>query len=374
MRKSLIGPREVDIVLSFDHCDRESAYYLWQRYYLHGFRALGQVRLRLKPLSSRLLARFLDRRLPKGTQLWDRLGHLTRRGGSTQSNHVGRYRFEVDSSVIKVAIDSADSQGIRDPSAYDWADIYFKANRWSERSYPEKVRPITSGDISLRVPDIERLRTLRASPRERDLVFLSRIWTGEPGRELEQVEHDVRLFEALARVNCDKDLLAIISPQVARHPQANVYLDRLAAAGVPVSTRLLSKGELMRRLAGAKVTFFRSGKHFAIPGRLHWYLCLGTCVVLDDIPRPQWYQPLVEGTHYISAGCGLNDDAMVSDGSDYRKITTLLENLVATPERVAQIGRSAADYFERVACPVRVAEYVIDTVGKQAGISRRKLP
>lgn len=94
-----------------------------------------------------------------------------------KGNHVGRYLFETNKNSVRFAIDSSDVREIRDPLAYEWANMYFKANWWPGFDYSERVYPIVNGNGILDSRKIELLRNLRNHQKSVDLVFISRIYT-----------------------------------------------------------------------------------------------------------------------------------------------------------------------------------------------------
>ncbi len=288
--------------------------------------------------------------------------NLLRKNNPQSGDHVGRYLFKVGSESIKVAIDAADHHGIRDSQAYEWADIYFKANKWKNRQYPDKVLPITSGEITLQTSDIDRLRRLRNSPKTRDLVFISRIWPGHQDRLFDTIEHNVRLFESLAKVNGSKELLAIIPSGLYKNPQIQPYLVRLETAGVPWTTHKIATSDLLTSLARAKVVLLRSGKHLSIPGRLHWYLCLGSCVVFDTKPFPQWYKPLQEGEHYLSCNCGLTEKEALPPDNNYSQVTRTVEDLLSDKGMINRMRDNGIAYFDNYGCPEKLAAYIVETI------------
>ena len=123
------------------------------------------------------------------------------------TTHVGQYLFHLrDGGVRKVAIDAHDHRNIRSQAIHDWCDVYFKSNRWPTMDYSSKVLPIVTGNAGITLENCRFLRGLRDVKKEFDLLFVGRIWAGGDAN----VEHNLRLFESLAKVKCKSKLLAVV--------------------------------------------------------------------------------------------------------------------------------------------------------------------
>ena len=117
----------------------------YQKYYLLGFEEAARLRIRgLPPVPGARAKVSLAYRLGRGRgEAW-----------------VGRYVCE----GVRFAIDAHDRREVKDPEALEWADVYFKANRWPEDSLDPKVLPIVNGNGLLDRGKIAHLRSLRAAP------------------------------------------------------------------------------------------------------------------------------------------------------------------------------------------------------------------
>ena len=96
----------------------------YQKYYLLGFEEAARLRVRGLPPVPGVRAK---------VALAYRLGR--RRAGEAW---VGRY----DCDGVRFAVDAHDGRETKDPEALEWADVYFKANRWPGDAYDPKVLPV----------------------------------------------------------------------------------------------------------------------------------------------------------------------------------------------------------------------------------------
>ena len=268
---------------------------------------------------------------------------------------VGRYAAQLNGRTVKFAIDPRDSHPIYDPEILEWSDVFFKSNRWPTVEYDAKVLPIVNGNGFVGQRQIRLLKRLRDHPKDLDLVFISTLRGG--------IEHNVRLFEELAKLDCNKELLAIFPPGFDDQTRA-VLGKRLASAGVPIGGHLPLK-TLWRTLARAKVVFSRSGHHLCIPWRMIDVLCMGACIAYDAPPIPQWPEPLLPDVHY--ANCGTLDRSNPDSATaHYERLLPTLEGLLHDTERIESLRHAARTYFDEHAAPERVADYVVRTLASRA--------
>lgn len=359
---------KVVVKLAFNCCYKPVELYHWQRYFIYGFEMLGDVSFSPAPLYWKGYLSLVDHS-DICRRAWYFFGRKKKNITEDQShplekgNHVGRYTVQYEGKETKVAIDAADGREVRSEDALAWADIYFKSNMWTDISYPDKVRAITTGDISLTPKHIEFLKSLRNRDEQYDLCFISRIWAGKRDDPLNMIIHQVRLFETLARLDCRKKLVAVIPNELTASGEWKEYIDRLEKnPAIEVCYRLKSLHELWTSCAVSKVVFFRAGKHLAMPGRMLEYLAMGSCVVFDAKPFSQWYSPLIEGENYVACDAGLKSDESLPLEDTYGEIASVIDELLSDPEKINKIKRSNAEYYDAYASPEKVARYVIDTV------------
>jgi hypothetical protein len=312
--------------------DRTVAY---QKYYLLGFEEQARLRLEGAPMLVRLA--------PGVTNAF-RIAFRTARG-ETQG-HVGRFVAELPERSVRFAIDAHDSREVRDPEALDWAELYFKANRWPDTPYDAKVVPVVSGNGLLDRRRIRFLRGLRDVPNTVDVAYISNVWGGR--------EHSLRIFERLAALDCSKDLLAIF-PEGFPAAEDEANMERLRARGIPVTRDPLPPYELWRRLARARLVPLRAGKHLCVSWRTLDLLAMGACIVFDALPPPRWPVPLEPGVHVADCQIARPDDTEAADHSEYDKVPKTIERLLAAPDHSEELRRAAGAYFDEHAAPGRVA-------------------
>jgi hypothetical protein len=352
----------LNIELKFDFCQKPLTHYNYQKYYVQGFRTVDDVNLEITPFSSGLFAKLVDCKVKGAARAWNKFATITKNKRSVEANHVGRYIFDNGSKCVKVAIDSADGRSIRHWEAYEWADFYFKANKWPNMEYPAKVYPIVNGNGILDANRIRFLRSLANEEKSVDLVFISRVWPSPSGTYFfNGIEHNIRLFESLSKLGCSKELKAVI-PRECSPSIMGKYFARLDAVSVAWSYDQIPPAELWRSLARARIVLLRAGKHLAVPWRMLDYLCMGTCVVYDQVPYPQWPIPLRPGENYVDCDCGLGIDESLPSKEKYAQLEGVIGDLLGNYRAIEAIRANNRNYFDKYAAPQKVAEYVIDIV------------
>jgi hypothetical protein len=261
-------------------------------------------------------------------------------------NFVGRYAFDTGTRRVRVAIDPHDNRKIASQAALDWCDVYFKANKWVSEKYPAKVLPIVNGNGVHSTGTLEFLRTLRGAPKDYDLVFISRLGAG--------IEHNIRLFESLARLPGRKRLVAILYPQFGQQQ----YAAALERAGVTCLTRNIEPLDLWTTLARARVNFLRLGAKFCIPWRMIDFLAMGSAIVIDRHPFSDWPVPLEDGVNF--AACfGRSAEPAVDE--DYSRVAATVQRVFDSPSMIEEMAERNAEYFDQFASPPMVARYTIDS-------------
>jgi hypothetical protein len=308
----------------------------YQRYYLLGFEDEDSVRVEGAPLPVRLV--------PGVTNKVRVAYRVTRESGA---GHVGRYV----AGGVRFAIDAHDGREVFDREALDWAEVYFKANRWPDDDYDSKVAPIVNGNGLLDRRHVARLRGLRSEPKTVDVAYISNVWGGR--------EHSLRVFERLAALDCTKDLLAILPEGFpAEEDEANAA--RLRAAGVPVTREPLPPRELWQRLARARLVPLRAGKHLCFSWRTLDLLAMGACVVFDAMPPPRWPVPLEPGVHVADCGIPRPENTEAAPEHEYDRVPAEIGRLLDRPDEQRMLRQAAATYFDDHATPARVASSVLE--------------
>lgn len=336
----------------------------YQSYYVKGFRSIEGVDFDITPFHSRLCASLYDSQIKGAHRLWSFCNNISLKNRSIEADHVGRYVCDMRSKQVKIAIDSADGRAIRDKEAFQWCDIYFKANKWEGVDYPAKVLPIVNGNGNLDNVKLNRIKDLRNQEKKIDLNFMAIVYASS-NRDLffNNIEHHIRLFEALAKLECKKFLKAIIPKQYPIEMMGE-YLNRLDRAGVPWSYSWdgMSSEQFWRHLAEAKVVFQRPGKHACISWRMIELLCMGACIAYDLALFPNWPVPLIADRNYIDCGCGLGRDNSLPPIERYNAIIGSIEKLLADDRKMETMREYNRHYFDHHANPQSVANYILNTV------------
>lgn len=279
------------------------------------------------------------------------LNRLPRLRRAHNAGATGRYIAEIDGTEVRFAIDGRDPGVVEERDALDWSQVFFKANWWPTLEYHPKVRPLINGNGFLGRERIEHLRQLRDRPKDIDVSFVSNVWGGR--------EHNVRVFEQLARLDASKELLAILPPWGFDPAETDALRDRLRSANVPTSERQITLDKLTDILSRSKIVFFRAGKHLCLPWRTLDLLALGSCIVFDSPPMPQWYEPLRAGINYVDCGIDRPWDTSEAPEAEYEGIVPTIEALLADQDRMQSIRNSNGHYFDAYAAPERLGAYLM---------------
>ena len=170
---------KIFVKLAFNYCYKPNELYHWQRYFIYGFKMLGDVSFSPTPLYWKGYLSLIDH-CDICRRAWLFYGRKKKNITKNEShalekcNHVGRYTIQYQGKEKKVVIDAADGREVRSEDALELADIYFKSNMWTDIAYPNTVRPITTGDISLTQKHIEFQKSLRTQDEQYELCFISR--------------------------------------------------------------------------------------------------------------------------------------------------------------------------------------------------------
>ena len=274
-------------------------------------------------------------------------------------NGIGQYAFLLkNGGRVRVAIDADDHPSIQNQKILDWADVYFKTNLWPDLKYPEKVHPIVTGNSMVNMDSVVYLKSLRKLPKLYDFIFVSRIYAG-PGAN---VEHNIRLFEELAKIPCRSKIRAIFLGFPKDDPEMHKYWKRLEAAGVEASMDHFSFNELMTMSAQSRLCVIRAGIHSCITWRLINMLCIGAAIVLDANPFSSWPEPLREGENFLSLGLRITPECGPAPKEDYDSIVWKMEKFLNDRTILQKIGENNARYFDEYAHPFKVAQYVLEKV------------
>lgn len=261
--------------------------------------------------------------------------------------HVGRYLL-LGHNKNRFAIDASDPGKIASNSDYRWCDVYFKSNYWPSINYPSKVKPIINGNGLLGKAEINFLSKLRESKKNYDLIFISRLWGG--------TEHNIRLFEELANLQCNKKLIAIFSSKDKLN--SNLY-KRLQSVGVECTYNLLEIRSLWQELSSSKIVFFRAGKHLCIPWRMLDLLCMGACILMDAEPIPQWPYPLKERVNFVHCGINRPLDTSPAQMNEYSNVANSALRLLDNDKLISLISSNNIKYFDTHANFQAVGNYII---------------
>jgi hypothetical protein len=364
---------KLHVIMKIHNCNSLSSHLKYQQYYLEGFRSIEKLNFQISPSWLDFSIAITAGRTRIINTLWKHLLSVKGRKQCVAADHVGRYTIKTAGKrQTRIAIDAADGRLIRDLEAYEWSDFYFKANMWPSLQYPKKTLPLINGDGYLDKARLKWLLQMRNYSNSCDLIYWAKIW--EPGRTQYYsneicrniIEHQIKLFETMGKLECKKKLLAIFSDEMPlRSVDTQQCIRRLMAAGVDCQFGWgnIDSQTFWQNLAASKVVFIRPGNHLCISWRLIGLLCLGSCIVYDRAPFPQWYEPLTGARHYVDGDCGLGPDFSLPSETQYENFYSIIGNLLSDIEKIRELKAHAASYYDNFGSPVAVAEYILRTAG-----------
>lgn len=322
-----------------------------QRYFVLAMSEVADVRVSPEPFYLRP-ARTPERKLRSayvGSILRER-SRLPFLRTTPESGATGRYVAELDGATVKFAIDARDGSGIYDTDALAWSDVFFKANCWPGVEYEPKVRPFINGNGRLDHERLDLLVSLRDRPKDIDVCFVSNIWGGR--------EHNVRLFEALAKVRGSNVLRAVFTPGFPED-ETRALQERLQRVGITCTAEQMPVLELWETMARSRIVFFRPGKHLCLPWRTLDLLAMGACVVMDAVPVPVWFEPLRRDVNFVPCMESRPDDTSPAAPEEYERIAPTVTALLQDEARMAAIRAGNAAYYDQHVAPQRLGEHIL---------------
>ena len=252
---------------------------------------------------------------------------------------------------VKVCVDSSDDGGDIREEILDWSEVYLKTNFWPTIRYSPKVQPFFNAD-PLVIPQLAAFRRYRSARKEHDVCMVVRVWGGKD--EVEGVEHNLRLIEAVARARCSKFLYAyLVAGDVAASAR------RLEKQGIPCGPHPIPPADLWRITAASRLNVIRLGMHYCVPWRVTGALAIGSGIVLDRAPLTRWPEPLVDGENFVALGTETGKHQPLATDAQYAAIPGEIEAWLADPDLAARLGRNNAQYYDRFIDPERVGEHIV---------------
>jgi hypothetical protein len=255
---------------------------------------------------------------------------------------------------VRVCIDSSDDGNDVNDVILRWSDVYFKTNYWPTIRYAAKVQPFVNAD-PLVIPQLKAFRRYRRAHKEHDVCMVVRVWGGKD--EVEGVEHNLRLIEAVAKARCSKFLYAyLVAGDVAAATR------RLARQGIPCGPHPIPGPDLWRVSAHSRLNVIRLGMHYCVPWRVTGALAIGSGIVLDRAPLTRWPEPLADGVNYVALGTETGTHQPLATDAQYAAIPGQIEAWLADGDLAARLGRNNAAYYDRFVDPEPVGERIVAAV------------
>lgn len=305
-------------------------------------------------------------RLERTTETLARIiGGKPRFDASRYSATICRYGLSLDDGTTRsFCIDVADSPEIGDPELLKTSVAYFKTNFAVRGTYPDNVFPLFN--VGPDMPGtLRNLALLRGMRKEYDLSFIVRVWGGT--NEVDGIEHNLRLIEALSKVRCRKFFHIFL---IAGDTQA--IAQRLDSQGIRWASHPLSPEECVRVAAQSRLSVVRHAIHSSIPWSTVEKMAVGSCVLLDHDPSMRWMAPLVRDTHFLCMDTDVDRKSLVATEAAYAALPERVEGFLYDPRATEEIGRNAAAYFDAHLTPEKAGEYILATLRTQ--LARPSLP
>jgi hypothetical protein len=261
-----------------------------------------------------------------------------------------------DGTEVKACIDLLDAGDLDSPRALAACDLYFKTSYWKERSYPANVVPLYQCSFLL-VDGMDRMRAMRAASKKYDLCFTTRVWGGS--NDIEGIEHNLRILEALAKVKCTKYLRAYL---IAGDKAS--YARRLDKQGIPWSFDPLPWSEHWDVLAGSRLNIHRLGMHRSMTWRMSELQCMGACPVLDQHPVTLWPVPLQEHEHYLTLNVAPPPGRWIAADEQYGAIPERVMQFLSNPAAIERIATNNQAYFDQHLEPCALGQQICQQVMK----------
>jgi hypothetical protein len=358
------------ITLFLNDCSSAMSKLTYQKYLIQGFKRHPEIQFEVQPIFFHLCAQLALKGYKRSG-----LGWLSKFQDKCRnfSSYVGRYVIidKETKNSYHISVDGSDGRTVGDFDALKWSDIYFKHNYWPSMSYPEqhKLRPLINGDGCLSPKFYKVLIQLRKSEKFLDFIYLTKIWKPDSNSHftLEQcdniVEHQVRLYETLSQLQCNKHLGVELTHGFFKGAETEKVIKRLSSVGVLCRPHRLNQREFWNLHCASKIVFARPGDHLCTSFRISTFLMIGACIAYDAEPFVHWYEPLVPGFHYVQGNCGLDKNYGLPDMSSYKGIINMVETLLNNPEKRDRLSRNAAKYYDTYSNPLNLAHYVIRCCG-----------
>jgi hypothetical protein len=273
--------------------------------------------------------------------------------------HVGEYEVVFSGrKKLRFAIDAHDHRDIRSEPILNKSDLYFKSNKWGNVPYPDKVIPVINGNGLINEKQKGQLISLRGQEPIYDLIFISRVWGGR--------EHNIRIFEQIAKIPCKKKVLALFTESDKTQEATPAFMNRLEKAQIEFTYNDVDTGRLWEETARSRWVLVRAGKHLCIPWRMIDLLTLNSAVIIDSDPYPKWPTPLQEGINFYSLGINRPFDTDPAIQQEYDLIPDKIQSILGDTNLAEQISHNNKMYFEDHVDFPKVGQYIVEELEKKA--------
>ncbi len=284
------------------------------------------------------------------------------------------FEFRDGETTARFCVDAHDKAYVVHPGLLAAVDVYFKVNYQpgaiDDLDLPESDRakivplrtpfmPITTDGWNLRprlqpstsmgwgprdaarrtrqlrdFPTMERIFELRSAPKERDLLFMMRIYSQPHHQEV----NDFR-YEVARRLTASSDIDATVG-----------LIGHLEGKYAELAAEQVAPQEHLRRLASSRIGVYVLGTHNCLSFKFCELLALGLPIV---------GQPILQDTEFFYSLPGLAEQFHYNDPDELVKA---IEVTLSSPSHYEATAESNRRLFDEILSPVSSAERILDHV------------
>lgn len=199
---------------------------------------------------------------------------------------------------------------------------------WTRRSAARRARQLRQ------FPTMERVRALREAGKERDLLFVMKIYRQPHHKPI----NDFR-YEVARRLLANRDINAIVG-----------LVGHLEGKYAELAVERVRPAEHLRRLASSRVGVYVVGTHNCLSFKFCEMMALGLPIV---------GQPIVHDSVHFSSLPGLAEQFQYGDPDELVKA---VEDTLATPDVYKKTAESNRQLFDEHLTPAHAAERILGHV------------
>lgn len=199
---------------------------------------------------------------------------------------------------------------------------------WTRRSAARRARQLRQ------FPSMDKVRSLRGTPKERDLLFVMMIYRQPHHRPVNEFR-----YEVVRQLRANRDINAMVG--LVGHldeKYAELAVDRVHPA------------EHLRRLAASRIGVYVVGTHDCLSFKFCEMMALGLPIV---------GQPVMQDVDYFNSLPGIAEQFQYNNPDD---LVRAIEETLASPNVYEKTAESNRELFDSQLAPVHVAKRILSFV------------